>query len=519
MRNARGMTVMHKAAAEGHLDSLLALINHVPTSTKSAPNLLHDLLNERAKNTEQTPLHLAVQHNRHEIVRLFMVSLEIDFALAMPNGDTALHYAIREQKDEDMILMLMRADPVCVKMRNHERDTPKMIAKKLGTEAQFDELLREATLGSARIVSIKPEQKPTQIPLHSSPKSTARTPRTPRTPKDNHPPSPQPLGGNNGSLGGNNGSIRSSFKNYFNKRKSTMTNEPFKATDEEIMAEFKTPKSSKAGNSTRRRKESASTATSLMAVFDEKPQTTTISSQPVSTVTNGTTNALKTRQSMHVGNMTTSRRTGFRFDDTVLESLRIPCEKNEEEISLKEVQTNENTDLGTDINQTIPQTETRASFRLDGPTEFHNLSIKDVDNMFTKIKRLIGELGSVFSQDQNNQYRVGFLMGSLMESSRTLFDREEQLLLGYVSQDKYKKLVEQHQNFTERVLDFHSLCIAGMTRHEEKKDFFTHLKNWIESYEEIEKDFATLKVKEVLTQDEVTERTDVVTFDDEVSLF
>src|SRR4051794_24515070 len=105
MRNVRGMTVIHKAAAEGFLDSLLALINHFPAGTKTSPNLLSDLLNERAKNTEQTPLQFAVQNNRHEIVRLFMVSLEIDFSQLMANGDTILHYALREQKDEDMILM------------------------------------------------------------------------------------------------------------------------------------------------------------------------------------------------------------------------------------------------------------------------------------------------------------------------------------------------------------------------------------------------------------------------------
>jgi hypothetical protein len=367
------MTVLCRAAVEGYLDTFLVLINRIPANTKSSPNLLTDLINERSKQHNQTMLHLAVHYNRHEIVRLLMVSTETDFSKVMANGDTVLHYAIREKKDEDMIVMLIRADPVCTKIRNHERDTPKMIAKKMGLEEKYEDWFRMASIGSSDIVTIKSDKN--VIPIR------AITPRTPRSSAFDSPKTVSPK----------KAEQRKSIKNYFARRKTL----------------------------------------ALERVDVEKPR------------------AAESRPAV------ARKRSAFRFEDTLLESLRIPSEQ---------------------ITVTVENEPEKKPSTM-------SIAEPDQDTDYLKVKRISNELGTVFDQDESNVYRIGFLVGSLMEISTRLFEKELQIMDYDTS-----RVSEQHRNFTEKIFDFHSLCLADLATRQVRNEFAKFLKGWVDTHEPVQQE-------------------------------
>ncbi|KAL0482797.1 26S proteasome non-ATPase regulatory subunit 10 [Acrasis kona] len=417
MRNVRGMTVVHKAAADGHLDSLLTITNHFPALTKASMILYTDLLNERSKSSELNPLHLSVINKRHEIVRLFTISQEIDFSIPYDtsNGDTILHYAIRERYDIDMIIMIIKGGgPALLKMRNHERDTPRMIAKKIASEESFDEAVLQCS-------TVRSKEK----------NKTPRSRQNSLAENDNsHHPSKIDRKSNDGR--GTQGK-RSSIINLFSRSSR-------KSGSEGMINPALVPSPGQSTSST-----------------VESPPDIISGFEPI------ITNSSPSQDDLEQAKIKTIRRKiSVLTDRSLLETLR------------------------------IPSSPTPLSPIPDSPST----SVNEINTMLARKKRLVLEVHDVLEQEFVNKYRVGFLLGSLMECSSKTFEKEEQLMV-HCERSFYRRHVDDHLDYMNKLYDFHSLCLVDMVSRDEAVTFGIYLKNWIEKHELVDREMIGIVMGEL----------------------
>jgi ankyrin repeat protein len=132
-KNNRGYSLIHQCCSKGYFDSLLVLLDNMcreDLSDEQIAALLNEPVDSRSPEQGQTPLMLAVRNGHLPIVEFFCQCKEYDVDATDRYGNTALHYAIKQQ-NKNMIDLLINIGGASIKIKNMEQKTCAQLAQEL----------------------------------------------------------------------------------------------------------------------------------------------------------------------------------------------------------------------------------------------------------------------------------------------------------------------------------------------------------------------------------------------------
>ncbi|MEY8329848.1 ankyrin repeat domain-containing protein [Lachnospiraceae bacterium 48-33] len=121
----RGVTAMHEAAKNNHLEMLQVMI-------KKGADV--NITQDEPAGAGDTPLHLACSYGNTEVVRL-LIEAGADDAIQNINGETPAHYAVKKRRFREEIKSEKRAEVIealsFVDIEDNNRNTPLMLLQYL----------------------------------------------------------------------------------------------------------------------------------------------------------------------------------------------------------------------------------------------------------------------------------------------------------------------------------------------------------------------------------------------------